>query len=117
MQVWYKEGDIVLEKIDEPKEKIIKEVGFPIIFHALFDINDFEEHIPRLIDILNYFAHKEVIIHPICESEEIKENTIVKFAEKVSYANNIFLENGIKLFLENNSKIDSIGVCQVSCRI
>ncbi len=108
MQVWYKEGDILLDRVDEPKEKLIKDKGFPIIFHALLDINDFEEHIPKLLNILNYFSHKELIIHPICHSEEIKNDSIIKLAQKVSFANEILSKHGIMLFLENNSALDPI---------
>lgn len=108
VQVWYLNGVIVLDKVPEPKEKVVKDLNFPIIFHALLDINEFEEHIPKILEILKYLSHKEVIIHPICRSEEINSNTIFKLAEKVSNANKIFSDEEITLFVENNSKLDPI---------
>lgn len=107
-QIWYSKGSIILDKVPEPKEETIKNCGFPAIFHALFDINDFEKYLPKLIDILKYLSHKEVIIHPICRSEEINSQTISKLCEKVSYASKELRGNGIKLILENNSKLDPI---------
>jgi hypothetical protein len=47
MQVWYDRDGINLPKDDLPKEKIIKQLGFPTIIHALLAIEDFEEHVPR----------------------------------------------------------------------
>jgi hypothetical protein len=107
-QIWYKEGKIVLDNVPEPKEEIIKNCGFPAIFHALFDINDFDEYLPRLIEILKYLSHKEVIIHPVCHSEEIGSHSIFKLCDNVSYASKMLGRNGIKLVLENNSKLDPI---------
>lgn len=108
LQIWYRKGNIILDKVSEPKEKIIKENEFPVIFHALFDINEFEEYIPRLIEILKYLSHKEVIIHPICESEDINEQSIYKLCEKVAYASRELGREGIRLVLENNSRLDPI---------
>lgn len=107
MQVWYKQGEILLDNIENPKEKTIKEIGFPIIFHALLDINEFEENTPKLIELLNYLSHKELIVHPICISEEINKETIYKLSERVSVLSKQ-LGTEIKLFIENNSKIDPI---------
>ncbi|WP_291582070.1 sugar phosphate isomerase/epimerase family protein [Clostridium sp. UBA6640] len=108
MQIWYMKGDILIDKIEGDKGNVIKEHGFPVIIHAVLDINEFEEHVPKILDILNYFSHKEVIIHPICESEEINSSTIFKLAEKISHANEAFLKAGITLYVENNSKLDPI---------
>ena len=108
MQIWYMKGDILIDKIEGDKAKVIKEQGFPVIIHAVLDINEFDEHVPKISEILNYFSHKEVIIHPICESEEINGITIFKLAEKISYANEVFSKTGITLYVENNSKLDPI---------
>lgn len=108
LQVWFVKGNIGLDKAREPKEKIIKEIGFPVIFHALLDINEFEESMPRLVNILKELKHNELIIHPICQSEEIKSKTIHKLCNKVTYATGVLSKEGIKLILENNSKLDPI---------
>lgn len=107
MQIWFKQGEILLDKIENPKEKTIKELGFPIIFHALLDINEFEENTPKLVELLNYLSYKELIVHPICISEEINKDTIYRLSERVSILSKQ-LGPDIKLFIENNSKIDPI---------
>jgi len=108
MQVWYFNGNIVLDGVDEPKEVALKESHFPFIIHALLDINDFEKYIPKLLKILKYLEHNEVIVHPICRSEEITGSTMIKLTQKVTFANSLLKENGISLLIENNSKLDPI---------
>lgn len=108
MQIWYDRNGIALNMDSSPKENIIKELGFPTIIHAVLDINEFEEHVPKVIDILVSLKHKEVIIHPICESEVITPDTIHKLSSQVSYALKEFSDKGITLFLENNSRLDPI---------
>jgi sugar phosphate isomerase/epimerase len=108
MQIWYDRNGIALNKDIFPKENAIKEFDFPTIIHAVLDINEFEEHIPKIIDMLVFLKHKELIIHPICESEEITEDTIYKLSGKVSFALERLSEIGITLYLENNSRLDPI---------
>lgn len=108
MQIWYANGEIVLEKVPEPKEEVILNSKFPVIIHALLDINEFEEHVPKIIKILKNLTHDEVIIHPVCKSEKITKTTIIKLSEKVSEVNRLFKEEGITLFVENNSRLDPI---------
>lgn len=105
MQIWYDRNGIALQKDSLPKEKAIKQEGFPTIIHAVLDINEFREHAPKILDILLYLGHKEVIIHPICESEPITGDTIYKLADEVGFALRLFSEKGITLYLENNSKL------------
>lgn len=108
MQIWYDRNGIALNKNSFPKENVIKELDFPTIFHAVLDINEFEEHVPKVIDMLVYLKHKELIIHPICKSEEITANTIYKLSRQVSFALEKLSEKGISLYLENNSLLDPI---------
>lgn len=108
IQVWYRQGEILIDNLEKPQERIIKEAGFPIIFHALLDINEFEINTPKLLELLHYLSHKELIIHPICTSEEINEDTIDKLSDKVANINKQLNKEGIKLFIENNSRIDPI---------
>jgi len=86
----------------------INKYNFPTIIHAVLNINEFEEHIPKLLDILNKLNHKELIIHPICENEDIDEETLNKLNLNIKYALNILKPHGINLFLENNSKLGPI---------
>ena len=108
MQIWYDKNGIALNKDSSPKENVIKEFDFPTIFHAVLDINEFEEHVPKVIEMLLLLKHKGLIIHPICESEEITPDTIYKLSRKVSYALERLSEIGITLYLENNSRLDPI---------
>jgi sugar phosphate isomerase/epimerase len=108
LQIWYVKGAIALDKVPHPKEKTIKDIGFPTIIHAVFDINEFEEHVPKVIEILKYLGHKELIIHPICESEPITKESIYKLSDKVAQAYKLLKQEGITLYIENNSRLDPI---------
>jgi sugar phosphate isomerase/epimerase len=107
MQIWYDRNGISLKKDLNPIE-VIKKCNFPAIIHAVLDINEFEEHVPKLMGILKYLEHNEVIIHPICESEDINPGTIYKLSEKVGFALKELGRENITLYLENNSRLDPI---------
>ncbi len=107
MQIWYDRKGIALNKDSNPVETI-KAHGFPTIIHAVLDINEFEEHVPKLVEILKYLEHNELIIHPVCESEEITKNTIYKLSDKVRFALGELEKENITLYLENNSRLDPI---------
>jgi len=83
MQIWFKNGEILADNIPEPKNKYIKEIGFPVIFHAVFDPVDFSVYGDQLIDLVNYFGHKEVIVHPVCEKSLVNANTEKDLAAQV----------------------------------
>lgn len=108
MQVWYDKNGLGLYKNDEPRHVLLKNCNFPMIIHALLDINEFDEHIPILKNILNYLGQKELIIHPVCKSEKITEESIKKLCEKVKFALDILRPEGVTVYLENNSKLDPI---------
>ena len=108
MQIWYDKRGIYLHESDKPCIETINKYAFPAIIHAVLDINEFDEHVPKLVEILKKLGHKEVIIHPICNSEKINDETIFKLVEKVKMALGIFKLEDITLYLENNSKLDPI---------
>ena len=66
MQLWYDNRGLCLHEDDKDFINTINKYNFPTIIHAVLNINEFEEHIPKLLDILNKLNHKELIIHPIC---------------------------------------------------
>jgi sugar phosphate isomerase/epimerase len=103
MQLWYDKDGLGLHKNNEPKVNLIKEHGFPTIIHAVLDINEIEEHIPILVDHAEFLGHKELIIHPICISEQITNETIYKLSDKISNALDVLKKHNITLYLENNS--------------
>lgn len=108
MRLWYDNSGLCLHEDDKEFIDTLNRHNFPTIIHAVLNINEFSEHIPQLLAILNKLNHKELIIHPICENEEINEETLDKLDKSIKYALNILTPNGITLFLENNSKLDPI---------
>lgn len=108
MQLWYDNRGLCLHEDDKEFIDTINKHNFPTIIHAVLNINEFKEHIPKLLNILNKLNHKRLIVHPICENEEINEETLDKLDKNIKYALNILIPNGITLFLENNSKLDPI---------
>ncbi|MGG7099134.1 TIM barrel protein [Clostridium sardiniense] len=108
MQLWYDNRGLCLHEADKEFVDTINKYKFSTIIHAVLNINEFKEHIPKLLDILNKLNHKELIIHPICENETIDKKTIYKLDESIKYALDIFMPNSITVYLENNSKLDPI---------
>ena len=107
MQLWFKDGEICLDNIPEPKEKYIKDVGFPIILHAVFDPQDFDLYGDQLLELVEYFGHKEVIIHPVCEKQPVFEGIDEVLRYKVHSFSQKAKAQGITFYLENNSVIDT----------
>jgi sugar phosphate isomerase/epimerase len=108
MQIWYMKGDLILDKVSSPKEQYILNSKFPVIIHAVYDIDDYDKYNSKLIQILNHLKHKEVIIHPVCENTKINPNTIYLLADNIYKTNQLLRENDIRLYIENNSVIDKI---------
>ncbi|MDA3850019.1 MAG: hypothetical protein PF447_01975, partial [Spirochaetaceae bacterium] len=77
LQIWYDREGISLTCQGDPITKI-KEMNYPAIIHAVLDINEMEEHIPKLVNILTELDHRELIIHPVCKSETASSETIKK---------------------------------------
>lgn len=108
MQLWYDNRGLCLHPEDITRVEIINSNKFPTIIHAVLNISEFDEHIPKLLELLKRLGHNELIIHPICEDEVITEETLEKLNQKIKYALNRFRSEGITLYLENNSKLDPI---------
>lgn len=101
-----KEGLLQKDVLSQAKE--IKNIGYSGIIHACLDMNDIDVYKQELIETAKYLGHKEIILHPICRSEVIKDNTIFKLSRIVSGLLFELQREGIALFLENNSKLDPI---------
>jgi sugar phosphate isomerase/epimerase len=108
MQVWYDKDGIRKHETEENRLDEIIKSGFQTIIHAVLDINEMLEHMPKLIKILNILNQKELIIHPICHSEVINENTMLKLTGVISETLKLLKSEEITLYLENNSKLDPI---------
>lgn len=107
VQLWYDKNGLYVNQLKNENVKNIKQFEFPSIVHAVLDINDFKTHLPILQNILKHLKHKEIIIHPICESEVISENSIIKLSQRIKETIEFF-ENKVTIYLENNSKLDPI---------
>lgn len=83
IQIWFQNGIIPIESLPEPREEYIKKIGFPVIVHAVFKLENFEIYGNRLLEIVEYFEHNEVIVHPICRKSEIGKFSADTLAEQV----------------------------------
>jgi len=104
VQLWHDHRGLVLHENDGPFLQTIKKYSFPVIIHALLDIDSSDSDINNLAEIIRELGHNEVIIHPICEKKKMPEpnkelNRFIKRAVKI-------LE-GTKIYLENNPETDS----------
>ena len=105
-QIWFYNGELSVNILNAPKEQYIKDAGFPIILHAVFDIPDYDKYGLELFRLLDFFEHKELIIHPICKAEPITGNTVFSHKSKLNRLWEELNQRGIKLYVENNSVID-----------
>lgn len=108
MQIWYVKGELLLDQIESPKEESILNANYPVIIHAVYDLDDYERYTEELLRVLTYLGHQEVIIHPVCETQPINQDTIQLMAEKIHKTNQLLKQKNIKLYIENNSVIDHI---------
>lgn len=106
MQVWFMKGELILDKVPTPKEQQLLNSEYPVIIHAVYDIDDYDKYNGELIRILKFLGHKEVIIHPVCEATPVKPETIHILAENLYKTNELLKAEDIKLYVENNSVID-----------
>lgn len=107
VQIWYDRDGISLGGNRDPLE-LIKTYPFPAIIHAVLDINEFEEHIPKLFTILEELGHRELIIHPVCKSEPYSDQIILKLSRAISLTYSILKALDVTLYVENNSQLDSL---------
>jgi sugar phosphate isomerase/epimerase len=108
MQIWFVKGELILDKVLSPKEQYVLNSNFPVIIHAVYDINDYDKYNSELVRILKFLNHKEVIIHPVCETIPVSAETIYVLADNIYKTNQLFKASNIKLYIENNSVIDKI---------
>jgi len=106
MQLWYDNRGISLSTDEEDPIYLINKYNFPTIIHAVLNVDEFEEHIPKLIKILKEINHKDLIVHPICKTILIDETTLDLLNTKIGFALDLLNKEGITLYLENNNKLD-----------
>lgn len=106
MQIWFKNGDIMLDNIPEPKADYIKKVGFPVIIHAVLKPEEINLYGKELLDLTEFLGNNEVIIHPVCDKNNMSENIETELAEQSLIFSSLASSRGITWYLENNSIID-----------
>jgi len=106
MQLWFRDGSILVNDLPEPKEEHIRRAGFPVLLHAVFDPVDFGQYGGALLDKVAYLGGRDVIVHPVCKKSPIDQHTEYKLAEQAKRFSAIARARGIVWYLENNSVID-----------
>jgi len=105
-QIWFYNGVLGIETLQEPKGNGIKKVSFPVILHVVLDMPEYEKYSKKLINLLNHFGRNEVIVHPVCKAEQITNKTMHLLKEKIESLHQELAVRNIKLYVENNSLID-----------
>lgn len=106
IQIWFKDGELLVNDIPAPKEAFLKKAGFPIIIHALFELDDFKRYGNQLLNLVTYLGEHEVIIHPVCKKKAVIRNTEYELAEHAVAFSAKARAGGITWYLENNSVLD-----------
>ncbi len=106
MQLWFKDGELLVDNVPEPKESYIKKIGFPVIIHAVFELEDFKKYGNKLLDLSEYLGMNEVIIHPVSETVTVNQNTAYLLAEQSLSFSEKSKKRNIVWYLENNSVVD-----------
>lgn len=117
MQVWFYKGEILINSSGRNKIDLVKQVGYPIILHAVIDLVGFEEEVSSVFEILNDLDLKELIIHPTCKIKPIEEKSIYKLRDVINRASKLLTKNDIELFIENNCRINPINYSADDVRI
>lgn len=117
MQVWFYKSEILINSSGRNKIKLIKQVDYPIVIHAVIDLVEFEKDVLLVLEILNELDLKELIIHPICKINPIDKESIYKLRDAIKNASNLLSENDIELHIENNCRINPINYSADDVRI
>jgi sugar phosphate isomerase/epimerase len=108
LQIWYDNNGISINREDLPAEISLKTINVPFIFHAVLKPIEFKTNMPIISKLLTRFKHDKLIIHPVCDPNNIPLNRIELLNENIKIALKSLAPLHIKLFLENNSKIEPL---------
>lgn len=86
--------------------RYIRDFGFPVILHAVFDLDDFALYGNDLLDAVAYLQMNEVIVHPVCKKAPADGVATRRLVEEVSAFSQKARKRGVIWYLENNSVID-----------
>jgi len=107
-QVWFYQGDMLIGDNIPDRAAYIKSFDFPIIIHAMLTLDDFTKHGDRLVELVKYFGHKEVIIHATGKIKETDEQSIrnanLKLRDLLTSLNARFRKLGVRVYVENNDR-------------
>lgn len=106
MQIWYRDGELLIQNTPEDKVAYIRQLAFPVIIHAVFDPVDFSIYGDHLLDTVEKLGIREVIVHPVCKKSPVTSTTEMDLAKEASIFSQKAAQRGITWYLENNSAID-----------
>ena len=106
MQLWYRNGDLSMGTLPHPRAQYVKDVGYPVILHAVFELADFDRWGDDLLDRSEFLGQREVIVHPVCKTVPIGPETGRILAQKAGLLARKAHARGMVLELENNSVLD-----------
>lgn len=104
LQVWFDKDGLGLTENDTIHD--IEKSKVKTILHISVAINDIYEVFELAIPVLDALKHKEVIVHII--DGAVKEKFHDRAKNEMSYWIPFLSEKGIKIYFENNSKLDNV---------
>jgi len=107
-QVWFYKGDMLIGDNITDRAAYIKSFDFPIIIHAMWNLDDFTRYGDKLIELVKYYGHKEVIIHATGKIEGADAKTIqnanIRLRDLLADINAKFKKLGVRVYVENNER-------------
>ncbi len=104
LQVWFDKNGLSLSEYDNIHT--IEKAKVKTILHISVTINGISEVFESAIPVLPTLKHNDVIVHLIDGTERKSIHDEVK--DEICYWISFFNENNIKIYFENNSKLDNV---------
>jgi len=103
-QVWFFNGDMLIGDDVPDRAAYIKSFDFPIIIHAMWTLEDFVKDSDRLVELVKYFDHKEVIVHATRKETLTIKDANERLRDLLAALKSKFDKLGVRMYVENNQR-------------
>lgn len=108
LQLWYDHRGLCLDGSSPVDLDRVRNAGIPTIIHAVMELQALETGAANLLDTVQVLDHRELIIHPVCQSEPSTTATTGRLSAAMGRLLAVLQHRGVTVYLENNSRLDPI---------